>query len=377
VPPYAIQDNPQAGDRIEADTSARVLAIPEKLGKQDAGENTRSSSVAGLIAPIALITICLIFTGAGLLDRADHTRRVQVAVRQLEAQANMLNGLEWESMSRDRVTTESQEEFRAAEASILTITEQLADGRDHTEAMDALRDACSEYIGNLNREIVLIQQKRVQDASVLAKNVNDASFDHIQALVKEITEEKDEAAERAAKTSRIGLIIAAMVAVATILMYFRRFNRQTQRMQIAMVERALARKNEDRFRRLTENSADIIMIADARGGVSYVSPSVRSLLGRSEDMFMARSFLEWIHPEDSRQASAGLALLLSSEVAAKIEFRLQHADGRWLEFVCVARNLMSDPNVGGLLFNARDVTEDKKAKAILDFGRYSWIACAR
>ena len=50
-----------------------------------------------------------------------------------------------------------------------------------------------------------------------------------------------------------------------------------------------------------------------------------------------------------------------------VEFRLRHADGRWLYFECVVRNLIHHKNIGGIVYNARDITERKHAQEQLLF----------
>jgi diguanylate cyclase (GGDEF)-like protein len=50
-----------------------------------------------------------------------------------------------------------------------------------------------------------------------------------------------------------------------------------------------------------------------------------------------------------------------------VEIRLRHSDGRWLYFECVVRNLMQHKNIGGIVYNARDITERKHAREELLF----------
>ncbi|HWO37357.1 MAG TPA: EAL domain-containing protein, partial [Candidatus Acidoferrum sp.] len=50
-----------------------------------------------------------------------------------------------------------------------------------------------------------------------------------------------------------------------------------------------------------------------------------------------------------------------------VEFRLRHADGMWLDFECVVRNLIRHQNIGGIVYNARDITERKHAQEKLRF----------
>ena len=50
-----------------------------------------------------------------------------------------------------------------------------------------------------------------------------------------------------------------------------------------------------------------------------------------------------------------------------VELRFQHSDGRWLYFECAVRNLLKLENINGLVFNAREITERKKAEEQLLF----------
>lgn len=46
-------------------------------------------------------------------------------------------------------------------------------------------------------------------------------------------------------------------------------------------KQATLRQSEERFRALTEKSADIVFITDGKGVVTYVSPSIKMVLAIS------------------------------------------------------------------------------------------------
>ena len=71
-----------------------------------------------MIAGVALITTAFILTGVALLNQADGTRRVQVGVRQVEAEINRISSLEWKAKVRGEARFESESEFRTAEGAI-------------------------------------------------------------------------------------------------------------------------------------------------------------------------------------------------------------------------------------------------------------------
>jgi diguanylate cyclase (GGDEF)-like protein/PAS domain S-box-containing protein len=67
-----------------------------------------------------------------------------------------------------------------------------------------------------------------------------------------------------------------------------------------------------------------------------------------------------MHPGDADRVREAFAGLIGSPGAeATIDFRLRHADGRWVRVEATGKNLLFDPNIGGIVVNYRDVTERK------------------
>lgn len=118
------------------------------------------------------------------------------------------------------------------------------------------------------------------------------------------------------------------------------------------------RKSEERFRALTEQSTDLIMILDADGRARYVSPSVSELLGYAVDEFVGRSVFDIVHPDDV-DGAAGQVRFIEQEVGTRIagQTRVRHKSGDWRVMAWTARNAMEVPGVEGLIINSRDVTE--------------------
>jgi len=324
-------------------------------------------SQLSLIAGIALITGGLIFTGLSLLEKADHNWRVEVQVRQVEAHANRVSSLEWKTKARRDVNFVSQAEFQQAEGEIVRITRALAEEKGHSRHLEELRDTCADYLANVNRELALVHSGQFDRATDLDVETVAPSFRDVQRMVDQVSEEQGQAAERTVATSRIGLIVAALFSTAMILLYFQRMSVQRNRADVALAERAAALSNEGRFRTLTENSADVIMITDTPGTIAYMSPSVEAVLGWKDDSLVGSNLAELIHGEDIALVQAALAAVLARGGSSTIEFRMRHADDRWLDFSSLLRNLVNDPNIKGLLFNARDITRDKQAQEVVDF----------
>jgi diguanylate cyclase (GGDEF)-like protein/PAS domain S-box-containing protein len=116
-------------------------------------------------------------------------------------------------------------------------------------------------------------------------------------------------------------------------------------------------RQERRFRSLVQHSADLIMVTDADGAVTYVSPAIAELLGRPPEDWLGRRPAELIHPDDQEVVSQhGAALLHGPGATVAYQARVAHANGGWRWLEAVSTNLLHDPSVAGIVTNARDVT---------------------
>jgi diguanylate cyclase (GGDEF)-like protein/PAS domain S-box-containing protein len=118
------------------------------------------------------------------------------------------------------------------------------------------------------------------------------------------------------------------------------------------------RRSEERFRSLVQNAADIIAIVEADGTVRYVSPAVERLLGfRAAEIVGTRSFA-FHHSEDAARVEVAFAEALDRPgESVWFGMRARHTDGSWHRLEVTVTNHLADPGIGGLIVNARDVTE--------------------
>jgi PAS domain S-box-containing protein len=132
-------------------------------------------------------------------------------------------------------------------------------------------------------------------------------------------------------------------------------------LQRARLEAEAARgKIEARLRALVSNSLDVVAVSDVAGNLKFVSPSVLTLLGHGPIRTSTRNVFDFIHPEDRDKAGNALVECASAKGAIQtVEIRIRHRDGSWHWFEAVARGLLSDPSIAGVLICARDVTQRK------------------
>lgn len=136
------------------------------------------------------------------------------------------------------------------------------------------------------------------------------------------------------------------------------------------VESARARLAVDRTetwaKTLLEHSSDYLFVVDETGTISYVSPSVERVLGYHPDDLTGTNAFDFVHPDDVEEATSSFGSTVEKpHEDITVEFRAKHADGsdRWLEVR--GRNLLADEIIGGVLVNARDITERKTREEAL------------
>ncbi|HEX9438292.1 MAG TPA: GAF domain-containing protein, partial [Roseiflexaceae bacterium] len=123
------------------------------------------------------------------------------------------------------------------------------------------------------------------------------------------------------------------------------------------------RASEERYRLITENTGDLVMLLDQQGRYTYVSPSCRQVLGYDPAELIGASGFDFVHPEDLALALERRPMLTSSG-AAQLTCRYRHADGswRWLE---AHGTVVTQPGSRYTVAVGRDITERKWAEAAL------------
>jgi len=135
--------------------------------------------------------------------------------------------------------------------------------------------------------------------------------------------------------------------------------------QKTQAEAALA-ASERRFRSLVQNSSDLVTILAPDGTILYASDSAQRIVGYSPGELVGTSLLSYLGGDDARTVQRLLQTGNGkSDSAGPVEFSLRRSDGSpvWLE--AVGTNLLNDATIRGIVLNARDVSERKRADRAL------------
>jgi PAS domain S-box-containing protein len=131
------------------------------------------------------------------------------------------------------------------------------------------------------------------------------------------------------------------------------------------MEEAL-RGSEERFRSLIQNSSDMIRIIDRNGKIAYSSPSTLRIVGYEPTALAGRDPFDFIHPDDRERVRAAIGEVFDgTNPGIPTEYRVQHADGHYIDVETVGLNLLEVPSVNGIVTTLRPITERKRAEQAL------------
>ena len=126
------------------------------------------------------------------------------------------------------------------------------------------------------------------------------------------------------------------------------------------------RLSEARFRSLIENASEMILIVSQSGRILYTSPSTERILGGTAEQFVGQPIRDLLDGEEVVQADRifrEVGQRAGGTESFELRFRHQNGSFRWMEGL--AANLLADPAVAGIVVNARDVSERRRAGLVL------------
>lgn len=122
------------------------------------------------------------------------------------------------------------------------------------------------------------------------------------------------------------------------------------------------------FRAISEDSSEGVTILDEDLAVVYESASAPRVAGYKAQEWMGKTLGQMaIHPDDLPTLMGQIDSMKGrpGSVVRDLAIRCQDAGGAWRWIEATGRNLLSDPNVRGIVVNYRDITERKLAETAL------------
>ncbi|HEX8813906.1 MAG TPA: EAL domain-containing protein [Terriglobales bacterium] len=303
-------------------------------------------------------------------SQVDEAYSSQIALNQILALTRQINNLTLTALQKQGMSADQETEMQSARQKLHDASLAAHLHAYHTTALQSFWPAFDNYVMSADRQWLLIQVANFDEAKQLHFQSVGPQFDFVQHQLQIAIEAEEKWVQSAALESRYELLAAAVLAVCAIFILFFQLQKEMHLSQLQEAERNALRESEERFRALTEQSTDIILIADADGQIKYASPSIQTVLAVDANL-AGTSIGDLIHPDDlPKTMNAGARSTTAAphaNVNPTIEIRLRRPDGSWRYFECVIRNLTHDKNISGILYNARDITERKHAQEELLF----------
>jgi diguanylate cyclase (GGDEF)-like protein/PAS domain S-box-containing protein len=335
--------------------------------------NSRGGSLVGrprlafvfgfLATTIAVLAVVSWFQ----INQVGEARSAQVILKQIVVLTREINTLTLTALQKQDLPPEAETEMQVARQALSQAVLAAHLHAYHTSGLQKVWPMLDNYVVSAGRQWILIQVGDFDEAKQVDFQEVRPQLDSMQRQVQIAVEGEDKWAQVVALRARNELLAATILAATALLMLFLRLQRQEHVSQLEETERNTLRESEERFRALTEQSTDIILIADPSGEIKYASPSIHTVLALHGDSLIGTNIIDLVHPDDFAKTVNTETRSVEHNQNPIEEFRLRHADGRWLYFECVVRNLVQHKNIGGIVYNVRDVTERKHAQEKLLF----------
>jgi PAS domain S-box-containing protein len=126
------------------------------------------------------------------------------------------------------------------------------------------------------------------------------------------------------------------------------------------------KQSEERFRSLTEATAQIIWIADADGFMAIEQPTWNAFTGQTFDNYKGWGWLETIHSDDRDRVASSWSAAKGNRAPYQVEFRMRRLDGEYRYMSCRAVPILNaDGSIREWVGANTDITDRFQAQEAL------------
>lgn len=117
-------------------------------------------------------------------------------------------------------------------------------------------------------------------------------------------------------------------------------------------------ESEEKYRRIVENTTNVIMVTQPNGIISYLSPSSKEVLGYSPEELIGTNPVIF-YPDDIEKVQQELARALTGKKGSNFEYRIvtKHGNVKWISHTWSP--IFQDDNLQSIISIIADITERK------------------
>ncbi len=314
-----------------------------------------------------IITLSAIGGMLMLRHWCDDGHRVVELISDIEGQANRLSAIEWEAMSRKGLLPElrhSHDQVRnQLDRDFSELSQYIED-----DSFWEIRRTYGTYIQATDEEFRLLDSLQFAEALRVDDEKVDTAYVTLIDLISRARVRYTAASRWTMLAVDVGSASVLIFAAISIGLLFSRYERLQRGRQVLLAEQSALRRSEQRFRSLVHNTSDIIAILDPLPpSFTFVSDSIRRILGHRPEDLIGSDIFSFIHPNDAAIMQRFLASCAYSVGATYMaEVRIRHSNGDWSVVEAFGDNRMNDTAVRGIVVNFRDVSERKRIEGDLN-----------
>ncbi|MGN6803603.1 MAG: PAS domain S-box protein, partial [Ginsengibacter sp.] len=118
---------------------------------------------------------------------------------------------------------------------------------------------------------------------------------------------------------------------------------------------------ETRFRSLIEHAVDAVVILDAEGKTIYASPSIKRVMGYTEEEAVGLCLYNVVHPDDLEMVTERMEECLKNPgiSLSEIQCRCLNKSGKYVWYEGTITNMLHNPAINGIVDNFHEISEKK------------------
>jgi diguanylate cyclase (GGDEF)-like protein/PAS domain S-box-containing protein len=334
---------------------------------------TRARSILlGLLFP-ALVTLLAVYGVSSFRANADERRRGQILLQQIIAATDRQDLLVSKMAGLGVVSTGSP--HLAFELELSSLPDEVAALErsidDHLTSLHLLSppepelrqviEANGAYQSVVATQTQMLLAREFDDAWIFNRRRVEPASATLHGAVGDANDAYNYLAEESNTIATLGTI--GVLGVMALVLAFFQFERNRRARALVESEARIFKDNEARFRALIQNSSDLVTVTSANLVSRYHSPAAEGLLGLAADEAAGKKLTDFVVESDLGTFEAmHQALMNDPKTSRSIECRLIRRDGTTRAVEVTATNCLDVPNVHGLIFNSRDISERKIAE---------------